>query len=336
MLDMLSHFGVTPIVVLDGGPLPSKRAEEEDRRARREENLRAGMEALRSGNRPAALACFQKAVDVTPRMAQAFEALLRSRGVQFIVAPFEADAQLAFLATTGRVDAVITEDSDMVPYGVQCSIFKLTRTGQGRVLRLQDVFAKTEFRTFSQLMLRQACILSGCDYLPSPSGMGLKTAIKLIRKHRDAPRALRALRLDSNFRFPPDYEEAFRRAELTFRHQQVFDPDARKAVPLTPLPDGVDWESLEPFLGARVPDDVAAGIADGLLDPITRTAFPPLPSAAPVATAATTLRRSLPARPGLPVPAQRNTLLNYFHHETTPMRPPERTESEPSPLVCAF
>ena len=104
MLDMLEHFGVAPLVVLDGGPLPSKAGQEDLRRRRRDENQRKGREALAAGSRAAAVAHFQRAVDVTPRMAAMFEALLRWRGVPFIVAPFEADAQLAFLQTTGAVD----------------------------------------------------------------------------------------------------------------------------------------------------------------------------------------------------------------------------------------
>lgn len=42
---------------------------------------------------------------------------LKREGVDFIVAPYEADAQMAYLALSGDVDAVITEDSDLLPYG---------------------------------------------------------------------------------------------------------------------------------------------------------------------------------------------------------------------------
>lgn len=38
-------------------------------------------------------------------------------GVEFIVAPYEADAQMAYMALSGDVDAVITEDSDLLAYG---------------------------------------------------------------------------------------------------------------------------------------------------------------------------------------------------------------------------
>lgn len=42
---------------------------------------------------------------------------LRQAGVELIVAPYEADAQLAFLSRTGAVDVVLSEDSDCLPYG---------------------------------------------------------------------------------------------------------------------------------------------------------------------------------------------------------------------------
>lgn len=43
--------------------------------------------------------------------------LTDERKVDFIVAPYEADAQLAYLANNGIVDAVITEDSDLIAFG---------------------------------------------------------------------------------------------------------------------------------------------------------------------------------------------------------------------------
>lgn len=42
---------------------------------------------------------------------------LKTAKVTYIVAPYEADAQMAFLALNGHVHAVITEDSDLLAYG---------------------------------------------------------------------------------------------------------------------------------------------------------------------------------------------------------------------------
>lgn len=41
----------------------------------------------------------------------------RARGVDYVVAPYEADAQLAYLNKTGIVQAIITEDSDLLAFG---------------------------------------------------------------------------------------------------------------------------------------------------------------------------------------------------------------------------
>ena len=39
--------------------------------------------------------------------------------VDTIVAPYESDAQLAYLARNSLVDFVITEDSDLIVFGVE-------------------------------------------------------------------------------------------------------------------------------------------------------------------------------------------------------------------------
>lgn len=46
--------------------------------------------------------------------------ILRSENIEFVVAPYEADAQLAYLSTLkaeeGGIAAVISEDSDLLAY----------------------------------------------------------------------------------------------------------------------------------------------------------------------------------------------------------------------------
>lgn len=42
--------------------------------------------------------------------------------------------------------------------------------------------------------IRQLCILSGCDYLPSVSGVGLKNAYKYLRDYGDVERAIEAIK----------------------------------------------------------------------------------------------------------------------------------------------
>lgn len=48
---------------------------------------------------------------------------MRLENVEYVVAPYEADAQLAHLSSLevekGGIEAVITEDSDLLAYGSQ-------------------------------------------------------------------------------------------------------------------------------------------------------------------------------------------------------------------------
>lgn len=66
----------------------------------------------------------------------------RIPGVKYVVAPYEADAQLGYLARNGHVDCVITEDSDIILFGCTRVLFKLDGDGTGHEVDLRDVFSR--------------------------------------------------------------------------------------------------------------------------------------------------------------------------------------------------
>jgi exonuclease-1 len=100
--------------------------------------------------------------------------------VEYYVAPYEADAQLAFLYKSGQVDVVFTEDSDLLTFGVQKCFFKMDNMGNGQEIDLSELHKVKCFKNFNHDMFMTTCILSGCDYLESIKGLGLKKAIKLV------------------------------------------------------------------------------------------------------------------------------------------------------------
>ena len=51
--------------------------------------------------------------------------------VEFFVAPYEANAQLAFMFLKGEANAVITEDSSLLAFGVSKCFFKMDANGHG-------------------------------------------------------------------------------------------------------------------------------------------------------------------------------------------------------------
>ena len=199
-----------------------------------------------------------------------------------MVAPYEADAQMAYLAKQGIVDAIMTQDSDLLLYdGVKTVLFKFElETGMADVVNRSDLgnleipaLHRLSFRQF-----RQMCILSGCDYLEGLRGLGLQTAYKYILEHRTPDRFLRAVRetlSKKSIPIPEDYEIAFYRAELTFEHQTVFCSRQQCLLPLSPI-DEVKREVLGGdlgFLGRIYEAEKACGVARGALHPDTFEPF---------------------------------------------------------------
>ncbi|KAJ4703742.1 Exonuclease 1 [Melia azedarach] len=224
-VNLLRHYGVKPILVFDGGLLPMK-IEQENKRARaRKENLARAIEHESEGNSCAAYEFYQKAVDISPSIAYELIQVLKQENVCYIVAPYEADAQMTFLAVSKQVDAVITEDSDLIPFGCPRIIFKMDKFGQGIEFQYSMLQKNRDlsFSGFTKQMLLEMCILSGCDYLQSLPGMGLKRAHALISKFKSYEKIIKHLKY-STVSVPPFYEESFRKAVLTFQHQRVYDP----------------------------------------------------------------------------------------------------------------
>lgn len=271
-VQMLRYYGVQPVLVFDGGSLPMKSDQEIKRARSRKENLERALEYERLGNHSAAYECYQRAVDITPAIAFRLIQVLRQENVQYVVAPYEADAQLVFLALNRHVDFVITEDSDLIVYGCPQIFFKMDKHGQGVGFQISDITANKDIdlSDFTKQMILEMCIMSGCDYLPSLPGIGVKRSHGLIKRFRTYQKALKHLEAKGVL-IDPQYEQGFHRAILTFRHHRVYDPVKKEMVHLTGVPSELDT-NLD-FLGPHLPQTTATAIARGEVDPTTFESF---------------------------------------------------------------
>ncbi|WOL19658.1 hypothetical protein Cni_G28460 [Canna indica] len=315
-VNLLRHHGVKPILVFDGGILPMKVEQENKRSRTRKENLGRAIEHEAMGNSAAAFECYQKAVDISPSIALQLIQVLKQEKVDYIVAPYEADAQMTFLSINSLVDAVITEDSDLIPFGCSRIIFKMDKFGQGVEFQSSKLVKTKEIDLtgFTKQMLLEMCIFSGCDYLPSLPGMGLKRAHALVKRLKSYENVIKHLKY-SAVSLPALYEEMFRKAIWAFQHQRVYDPAKMDIVHMSDLPHGF-FEDLD-FLGPYplfltditwLPQDVAKGIAEGDIDPITKIPFQGNDSCSPL------VKESVPSsgKKRLDLPVQKNLLTNYF------------------------
>ncbi|KAK6123945.1 hypothetical protein DH2020_042290 [Rehmannia glutinosa] len=227
------------------------------------ENISRAVEHEANGNRSAAYECYQKAVDISPSIAYDLIQVLKQENVSYVVAPYEADAQMTFLALSKQVDAVITEDSDLIAFG--------------------------------------------------------------------CPRVIKHLKYN-NIEVTPQYEESFKKAILTFRHQRVYDPISEDIVHLSE-PADIIGEDL---------DFLAKGIAQGDLDPFTKVPIQGESGDTEKVLHGTYQQKNFKPdgeRKKLDLPAQKNLLTNYFCFASleakrnfrapriTPNNPSERNET---------
>ncbi|RAK78668.1 putative exonuclease [Aspergillus fijiensis CBS 313.89] len=282
---MLIYFGVTPYLVFDGDNLPSKAGTEDRRQKRRHDGKSLGMELLRKGRTKEAYQELQKAVDVTPLMARELIEELKQMNVQYVVAPYEADAQLVYLEQQGIVHGIISEDSDLLVFGAKRLLSKLDQHGDCIEINRADFGACRDVSLigWSDDDFRSMCILAGCDYLANIPRMGLKTAHQSIRRYKNVDKAVRMLQFDGQYHVPADYLKSFKEAELTFLYQRVYCPKAEKLVTLTTPESDVNLEELT-FIGGDVEPEVAVGVARGDLDPATKQPLVLKPPAAAKST----------------------------------------------------
>jgi exonuclease-1 len=268
---MFKYFGVTPYLVFDGDFLPSKAKTEASRSKRREESKRIGLELLRAGKPSQAYSELQKAIDVTPEMARHLIEELKKADVPYVVAPYEADAQLVYLERQGLISGIVSEDSDLLVFGAKRLLTKMDQHGQCVEINRRDFCAVREISLtgWTDTEFRHMAIFSGCDYLDSVNNIGLKTAYRLIRKHKTPERIVKMLRFDGKHQIPDTYLDDFKQAELTFLHQRVYCPKKQDIVLLTEPGPSVNVDDML-FIGAPVETELARAVAVGDINPITR------------------------------------------------------------------
>lgn len=140
---------------------------------------------------------FQGAISITPAILHSTLKAAREAGFDNqVLAPYEADPQLAFLCATGRADGIITEDSDLLVYSILSPrpfpiLLKMDAYGKctklvvdlSTVDQCDDQFVK-KLACFDQRMFTQMALLAGCDYISNLPGVGLLTAQKLVLRAR--------------------------------------------------------------------------------------------------------------------------------------------------------
>ena len=131
MISLLTSNKITPIAVFDGRRFKAKSNAESSRRINKHKNLELANKSIEDGNDELAKKYFKQSLRITTKMINTLIDLLKKLKIRVIIAPYEADAQLAHLYTSGVADFVISEDSDLLLFGAQKIYYKLNQDGVG-------------------------------------------------------------------------------------------------------------------------------------------------------------------------------------------------------------
>ena len=281
-LQLLLRNEITPIFIFDGDKLPMKTSEEDKRQIKRKEYEKEAENMLRMNNVYGAIYKKIEAFDVTPEFAYEFMKILKIYNVEYYVAPYEADAQLAYLSHINYIDFIITEDSDLLAYGCKCVLYKLGTLKNepidvGEEILWDNIKNSKEirFKNFSKDKFLSFCILCGCDYLKI-SGVGPKLSNEALNKFDDYNKFLgyifnKSCTQGSIIDTIKKYEKTF----LTFRYQVVYCPKEKRMKYFNDIKNDHNYSFLDKykndlsFLGVLDFDNIDKYVK-GEINPITK------------------------------------------------------------------
>lgn len=224
------------------------------------------------GDSKSAFKILPRAIDISQEMAKQLIDKLTENDIDYIVAPYEADAQMAYLVRNGLAHYAISEDSDLILYGCHYVLYKLDKDGNGVLLRHSKVLNSlgNDVDAFDFLKFKRMCILSGCDYLSSLTGVGLATAKKFFLENKNdnmeeallkIPKILNKKKLV----VPKEYVKKFIEAENVFDHQLIYCPREKKLKPFTDYAENTDKDELE-YAGSYFDEQLALNFVFGNVD----------------------------------------------------------------------
>ena len=182
---------VTPVFVFDGGVTELKDDEATERREQRED-YEDQLEAARESDdaKAADIATLESRTQrLTGTIQSTTRELFDRLDVPYVEAPAEGEAQAAHMARYGDADYVGSEDYDALLLGAPRTLRQLTSKGDPECMEFEATLAEHDL-TWEELV--DAAVLVGTDFNEGISGVGPKTAVKLVHEHGDLEGALAA------------------------------------------------------------------------------------------------------------------------------------------------
>lgn len=191
---------IIPVYVFDGKPPEIKR---KVLNMRKNIRMKAYEKMLLATTLEEKIKYFKRSVTITKKQLDDCRLLLTFMGVPFIDAPEEADSQCAWLAKNGLVDAVLTEDMDILTFGSPCIIRNLT-SFKNSPLQINLNMIKKKF-DWSHENFVHFCILLGCDYCDGLNDINYMTIFNTFQKTKDIDKTLESFNKKVNYKIALSY-----------------------------------------------------------------------------------------------------------------------------------
>lgn len=193
---------------------------------------------------------FARSFGITPKLLSLLMQLLEKADMEYIVAPYEADAELAYLVSIGYAAVALSEDSDLLVFGCPRVMYKLTPKLQGELQVLEDVFIQGTLKNWSLEKLRWFAVVCGCDYVTNLENIGPKTAFSIVSQARNLTDVFRKLTMhQKSGALSEEYCYRVHQALLCYQHQVVYCPLQRTTTYLRPIleipPELTDEQVIE-------------------------------------------------------------------------------------------
>ena len=136
----------------------------------------------------------QQAVDITSEDFASVKELFSILKIPWYIAATEAEKTCSQLCISGLVDAVLSEDSDILAYGAPIFLNKIDTGNQTcDIIEHQDLLNQLEL---GQEQFLELCIMCGTDYNKNIPKVGPCTAYKYIMEHKSIDNISRNTSID--------------------------------------------------------------------------------------------------------------------------------------------
>jgi flap endonuclease-1 len=172
---------ITPVFIFDGKPPDIKKdtlQKRYDVKKQAEENLTK--DDLTDEQK---ITLFMQSTRITSEIINDTKEMLKTLGIPYVEAPEEADSQCVCLLEKNLIYAVATEDMDLLTFKCERLLKNFFSNKEDGIIEINYSKMLEELKIDDNQFL-DLCILFGCDYLPTLSGLGPVKSYDYIKKYK--------------------------------------------------------------------------------------------------------------------------------------------------------